>query len=170
MNYDKCYGLKPQHGMKAFQREPVYMAESGETSEKAQYFNSDLKTEWESLQQGQENSSSGQQHRRGFESGRICSIEDNQAKVNVARVQVAPTHVKVCLPFIQDTKGSTEGLEREEYHDVTTGSGRVINANVPQHKHRDHVFLNLSYSFGSKITLSTFFLEVTLLGHEKIMG
>lgn len=50
------------------------------------------------------------------------------------------------------------------------GSDRVINANVPKHKHRDHVFLDLSYRFGSKITLSTFLLEVTLLGHEKLWG
>lgn len=70
------------------------MSESGEASEKAQFFRFALKSELESLQHGQGNSSAGQQHRLGFKSGRICSVEDNQAKVNVVRVQVTPTHAK----------------------------------------------------------------------------
>lgn len=49
------------------------------------------------------------------------------------------------------------------------GSGRV-NASVPIAQAQRSCFLDLSYRFGSKITLSTFLLEVTLLRHEKLWG
>lgn len=79
----------------------VYLAKAGNLL-REQYFSFNVKAKEESPQQGQGISSGGQQQRRGFVSGRVCSTEeDDQANFKVAtRVQVELNHAKAWASFI----------------------------------------------------------------------
>lgn len=70
-------------------------------------------------------------------------------------------------PLSRMPRAALKGWEVMSNLMSSLGPVGVINANASVVQAQRPWFLKFSYRFRSIITLSTFFLEVTLLGHEK---